>query len=202
VTDERVERGMRRQLATAPPDRIGWKLALNAPALMEALGLSEPALGGLFRSRVADGSHSLAGAANPAVEPELLLEAAADGSLARVGVALEVVDFDRPLDDLEEVLAGGVFHRAVAFGPLVDVVSPGAAVFRVNEEDRASVSTFEPPADTLAFVARFLRELGVSLSEGDLVIAGALAPAAPVAAGDVASLDVTHVGSVSLSFTA
>jgi 2-keto-4-pentenoate hydratase len=199
--DERVERGMRRQLAAAPADRIGWKIALNAPAAMKALGLSEPALGGLFRSRVADGSHSLAGATAPGVEPELLLEAAADGSLARIGVALEVVDFDRPLDDLEEVIADGVFHRAVAFGSLIDPVEPGGAVFRVNEEARASVSSFEAPDDTLAFVGRFLAELGVSLSAGDLVIAGALAPAAPVAPGDVASLEVAGLGSVSLDFT-
>ena len=60
--DERVERGMRRQLASAPDDRIGWKMALNAPAIMEALGLPEPALGWLSRERVAAGEHSLAGA--------------------------------------------------------------------------------------------------------------------------------------------
>ena len=50
--DERVERGMQRQLEAAPDDRIGWKMALNAPAIVEALGIGEPALGGLFRSRV------------------------------------------------------------------------------------------------------------------------------------------------------
>ena len=77
--DERVERGMRRQLAAAPDDRIGWKMALNAPAIMEALGLPEPALGWLSRERVATGEHSLAGSANPAVEPELLLEAGEGG---------------------------------------------------------------------------------------------------------------------------
>ena len=199
--DERVERGMRRQLAEAPPDRIGWKMALNAPAIMERLGLPEPALGGLFRSRVAEGSHSLAGATAPAVEPELLLEAAADGSLARIGVALEVVDFDMPLDDVEEVIAGGVFHRAVALSSLVDPVEPREAVFRLNDDERARVSSFEAPSETLAFVQRFLREAGAALAEGDLVIAGALSGPTPVAAGDTASLTVTNVGSVSLSFS-
>ena len=198
--DERVGRGMRRQLEAAPADRIGWKLALNAPAIVEALGIGEPALGGLSESRVASGTHSLAGAHQPAVEPELLIEAGEGGAVARLGVALEVVDFDRPLDDVEEVVATNIFHRAVAFGSLGDPVSPERAVFRVNEEERGVVESFEAPADTLAFVDRFLREVGAELVPGDLVIAGALVAAVPVQPGDVASLDVDGIGSVELRF--
>jgi 2-keto-4-pentenoate hydratase len=198
--DDRVERGMRRQLASAPEDRIGWKMALNAPAIMQALGLAEPALGWLSRARIATGEHALAGSANPAVEPELLLEAGEDGGVARMGAALEVVDLDRPLQEVEEVIAGNVFHRAVALGDLGPVTEPGEAVFSLNGEERARVAEFEPPAETLAFVDRFLRELGEELRPGELVIAGALAPAAQVAAGDVAELEVARVGAVSLRF--
>ncbi len=198
--DERVERGMRRQLASAPDDRIGWKMALNAPAIMDALGLPEPALGWLSRARVASGEHSLAGSTGPAVEPELLLEAGEGGTLARIGVALEVVDFDRPLEDLEEVIAGNVFHRAVALGELGPVAEPGDAVFSINGEERARVTEIEPPSDTLAFVGGFLERLGERLLPGDLVIAGALAPAAQVAAGDVAGLEVGRIGAISLRF--
>jgi 2-keto-4-pentenoate hydratase len=198
--DERVERGMRRQLASVPDDRIGWKLALNAPAIMEALGLEEPALGWLSRARVADGAHSLDGSTQPAVEPELLLEAGEDGGVARIGAALEVVDFDRPLDDVEEVIAANIFHRAVAYGELDAPGEAGEAVFSINREERARITEFEAPSDTLAFVDGFLRRLGSQLAPGDLVIAGALAPAAPVAAGDVAELAVGGVGSVALSF--
>jgi 2-keto-4-pentenoate hydratase len=200
--DERVERGMRRQLASAPLDRIGWKLALNAPAIMDGLGLEEPALGWLARGRVAGAEHSLSGSSAPAVEPELLLEASGAGTVARLGVALEVVDLDRPLDDVEEVIAGNVFHRAVAFGELGPPADPGEAVFSLNGEERARIAEFEPPADTLAFANRFLHELGRELAPGELVIAGALAPAAPVTAGDVAELTVRGVGPVTLVFTA
>jgi 2-keto-4-pentenoate hydratase len=200
--DERVERGMRRQLASAPPDRIGWKLALNAPAIMEALGLAEPALGWLSRSRVAAGEHSLLGSTAPAVEPELLLEAGEAGTVARIGVALEVVDFDRPIEDVEEVIGANVFHRAVACAELGPVVDPGDAVFTVNGEERGRIAGFEPPAQTLAFVDGFLQRLGERLAPGDLVIAGALAPAAPVAPGDEAKLAVRGVGEISLAFTA
>lgn len=200
--DERVERGMRRQLATLPDDRIGWKMALNAPAIMEALGMEEPALGWLSRARVADEQHSLEGSTQPAVEAELLLEVGDDGGVGRIGVALEVVDFDRPLDDLEEVIASNIFHRAVACGEMGAVTDPGEAVFSLNGKERARIGEFEPPAQTLAFVARFLGELGEALRPGDLVIAGALAPAAPVAVGDLAELTVGGVGSVSLRLTA
>lgn len=199
--DERVERGMRRQLAAAPADRIGWKIALNAPPIMEQLGIEEPALGWLAESAVAAGSCSLAGTTHPAVEPELVLEAGEGGALARIGVALEVVDFDRPLDDLEEVVAANVFQRAVAFGSLVEPVTPRAGVFSVNAEERASLSTFDAPAGTLAFVDGFLRRLDTSLAAGDVVIAGALAPPAPVSPGDEASVTVEEIGTVGLAFT-
>jgi 2-keto-4-pentenoate hydratase len=199
--DDRVERGMGRQLAAAPADAIGWKLALNAPAIMERLGLEEPALGHLSSSRVASGSHSLASAAQPAVEPELLLEAGEGGALARIGVALEVVDFDRGLDDVEEVIAANVFHRAVAFGSLVAPVDPGDAVFSLTGSEPARVSTGDAPLDTLRWVDGFLGRLGRGLGAGELVIAGALAPPAPVSPGDVAELVVAGIGSVRLEFT-
>ena len=156
LMDERVERGMRRQLDAAPDDRIGWKLALNAPAIMEALGIGEPALGWLSRAQVVGGRAFAGGRTQPAVEPELLLEAGEDGGVARMGVALEVVDFDRPLDDLEEVIAANIFHRAVALGALAGSSIP-AGRLHVNGEERARVAEFEPPAETLAFVARFLQ---------------------------------------------
>lgn len=201
--DARVERGMRRQLAAAPADAIGWKLALNAPAIMGALGLEEPALGRLSSGRVVSGgSHSLAGAAQPAVEPELLLEAGSEGSLARIGVALEIVDFDRGLDDVEEVVAANVFHRAVAFSDFVAPVSPGDAVFSLTGSEPARLSTGDDPPSTLRWVAGFLDRLGEELAPGEVVIAGALCAPAPVSAGDVAELKVAGVGSVRLEFTA
>ena len=80
------------------------------------------------------------------------------------------------------------------------MTDPGEAVFSLNGEERGRITEIEPPPQTLAFVDRFLRELGEGLRPGDLVIAGALAPAAQVAAGDVARAEVDRVGSVSLRF--
>ena len=50
------------------------------------------------------------------------------------------------------MIAGNVFHRAVALGELGPVAEPGEAVFSLNGEERARVTEFEPPAETLAFV--------------------------------------------------
>jgi 2-keto-4-pentenoate hydratase len=135
------------------------------------------------------------------VEPELLIEAGAGGAVAGVGVALELVDFDRPLDDLEEVIAANVFHRAVALGSIAGPVAPGDAVFTINGEERARPAIPEEPRETLAFVRDLLGRLDEELAPGDLVIAGALAPAAPVAPGDVVEFRVEPVGAVALRLT-
>src|SRR5204863_27590 len=42
---------------------------------------------------------------------------AARAAIAALGAAIELVDIDRPLDDLEAILAANVFHRAVVLGP-------------------------------------------------------------------------------------
>jgi len=72
----------------------------------------------------------------------------------------------------------------------------GRLPFEVARAGRLTAERLAP------FVAGFLERCGERLAPGDLVIAGALAPAAPVVAGDTAELAVSGVGSVSLSFAA
>jgi 2-keto-4-pentenoate hydratase len=187
---------MRRQLAADLGERIGWKMALNAPALMERLGLPEPALGQLLRDRVAEGRHSLTGATFAAVEPELAIEVGDGGAVARLGAALEIVDFDKPLDDLEDVIATNVFHRAVAVGELVEPAALGAVRFSLSDD------TIEPedPQETMRFASELLARFGEALKPGDLIIAGALAPAAPIQPGGVARVEIEPLPPVELEF--
>ena len=150
---------------------------------------------------MADGEHSLAGSTHPAVEPELLLEAGEDGGVARMGVALEVVDFDRPLEDVEDVIADNVFHRAVALGELGPVLDPGEAVFTIERRGAGAGRRVRAAGgDARPSSRASWSGAGERAAPGELVIAGALAPAAPVAAGDVAELEVERVGAVSLRF--
>src|SRR5713101_303788 len=135
VTDPRVVRGMRAQLASwrsrvaGGASRVGWKIGFNSPATQKQLGLDGTVVGHLTQATVlAPGaSHSLAGSHLVCAEPEVAIhlgrdvpggagEDASRAAIAALGAAIELVDIDRPLDDLEAILAANVFHRAVVLG--------------------------------------------------------------------------------------
>src|SRR5260221_2556085 len=142
MNDPRVHRGMDAQLArfratlAGGATRIGWKLGINAPAVQRALGIDGVVLGHLTSQTAlaADALHSLAGGARVAMEAEVALHLRADvpggaspdearRAVAHLSAAIELVDINRPFDDVEAIVASNVFHRAVAFGPSVVVPS-------------------------------------------------------------------------------
>src|SRR5207245_7864653 len=121
--------------------RAGWKIGFNSPAAQRELGLDGTVVGHRTQATVlAPGtSHSLAGSHLVCAEPEVAihlgrdLPAGADGEAARaaiaaLGAAIELVDIDRPLDDLEAMLGANIFHRAVMFGTLRSDRAGGALV--------------------------------------------------------------------------
>jgi 2-keto-4-pentenoate hydratase len=196
-----LDRGMRRQLEELP-DIVGWKMGLTVPAVQEHLGLAGPVLGHLPRTAVIDGEeHSLVGGTSVAVEPELALEIGEGGGVGRMGLALEVVDLNRSLEEMEEVLAENVFQRAVLFGPLGEPVSDPQVVVAVNGEEREPVGALESPEQTLRFVHDFLARYERAPEPGQLVIAGSLAPAIAVSPGDVVALRAQDLGAVALRLT-
>src|SRR5713101_3324153 len=101
VTDPRVVRGMRAQLASwrsrvaGGASRVGWKIGFNSPATQKQLGLDGTVVGHLTQATVlAPGaSHSLAGSHLVCAEPEVAIHlgrdvpAGADGEAARVALA-------------------------------------------------------------------------------------------------------------------
>ena len=209
--DERIRRGLDAQLRdlqrrTAGGERrIGWKVALNDPRVQGALGIERPVIGYLASGTVvaAGGAHSLAGATRPAVEPEIAVHVGEGGSVAGLGPALEVIDVDLPFDDLEQVMAGNVFHRAVVLGP----VSPGRtglaglrARFAGGGEEReidVAAAAMEP-AEVVALVSGYLEAAGEALRAGEMIIAGSLITAVPAPAGARFTLDVDPLGTVAL----
>src|SRR5207253_9330281 len=109
--------------------RVGWKIGFNSPAAQRQLGLDGTVVGHLTQATVlAPGtSHSLAGSHLVCAEPEVAIHLgrdvpagaggeAARGAIGALGAAVELVDVDRPLDDLEAILAANIFHRGVMFG--------------------------------------------------------------------------------------
>lgn len=214
--DPRIAGGLEAQLRSlrareaAGERRVGWKIALNDPRVQRALGITRPVIGYLASgTQVSAGTaHSLAGATGPAVEPEIAVHVGEDSTVAGLGAALEVIDVDMPFDDLERVLAGNVFHRAVVLGPAQEgaaSVDGLAARFRcpgeeVHEIDVAAAGM--PPAEVIALVSGYLDAVGEFLRAGDVIIAGSLMTAVPAAAGERFELEVERLGGVALELTA
>jgi len=223
--DPRVAAGMRKQLE-ARRDRlqagaasIGWKIGLNVPSVQRRLGLDRPVVGHLTTATLVrpGDSHSLAGGTNIGVEPEIAIEVgedvagdggrdAARGAIAALGPALEVVDVDRPFDDVETIVAENVFHRAVALGEPTGLSLAGVeAVVLVNGAEAHRLDAEQAAgdlADAVTVIAQRLAACGERLRAGDRIIAGSLTPAVPVAAGDSVALDLGDLGRIELRFGA
>lgn len=189
--------------------RVGWKIGFNPPAVQDKLGLSEPVVGHLTSATLlgADGSHSIAGADAPKVEPEIAIEIGPGHSIAALAPAIEIVDIPampNGPDEVGDVVAANVFHRGVAIGPSSGLTSATGveATLTVNGE---VVGTADAGAadleEIVALAARTLEAAGETLDAGDRVIAGALLPPPDVSAGDRVALDLGAIGSIDVSFT-
>lgn len=225
VTDPRIVRGMQAQLASwrsriaGGAGRVGWKIGFNSPAAQRQLGLDGTVVGHLTGATVlASGtSHSLAGSHLVSAEPEVAIhlgrdvpagagEDAARAAIAALGAAIELVDIDRPLDDLEAILAANVFHRAVVLGPPAGRALAGvtARAYR-NGDEVASVDAAAAAGDLAALarhVADWLAAFGERLRAGDRIICGSLAPPIWVKAGDRVRVDLGPLGSVEVALGA
>lgn len=225
--DPRITAGLRAQLVrwhgilAAGAERVGWKIGLNVPAVQRQLGITTPVIGHLTSQTLVDatGRHALAAAVRPGIEPEIAIHVGANvapgGSIdeAReaieaLGAALEVIDLDRPIDDVEALLAGNVFHRAVVLAPPGDrpTVPDGlvARVRREGGEDQAvSVApALGDPAAVVRFVADLLGTAGERLRAGDRIIAGSLTPPIWVVPGDRVTLSAGALGEATITLVA
>ena len=57
------------------------------------------------------------------------------------------------------------------------------------------------PLTAVAWVANTLGEYGIAFDSGDIILSGSLVPLEPINAGDVFSLELSSVGSASISFS-
>ena len=217
-----AQAGALRRRVEAGDALLGWKVGLNAAPVQAALGLDGVVVGFLTTatSLEAGVAHSLAGASNPGIEPELAIRFGADlpadpspeqlaAGIDAVAPALELVDLDRPLDDLHAILADNVFHRGVLLGDFDGARAGGglnglAVAVRRSGEEAGSVSAAESygdVAETLRVVSRRLALMGESLRAGQFVIAGSLTPIVPVAPSDEVRADFGPLGTLSMEFT-
>ncbi len=187
-----------------PTARLGWKIGLNAPPVMEALGLDRPVAAALTRATLlASGATAPVGDFKAVlVEPEVAVEVGPGGSVGRVAPAIELVDLCLPFDDLDAILADGVFHRGLVLGEFTDAVPETVvATVTADGQERGRVDRDPGLAYALESVAIRAAEYGDELREGDIVIAGSLTPPVPAAAGETVIVEVAPLGRLELSLS-
>ncbi|HEV7735524.1 MAG TPA: hypothetical protein VGR62_25340 [Candidatus Binatia bacterium] len=214
-----VRRGMAAQLASLDEHlalgmpRVGWKVAVNDPAMQRRLGLDGWVTGFLRGDRVvpAGGRYDPPDGGMILVEAELAIRLARDvppdatpavaaAAITGVAPAIEIVDYARSTAGVDAILAHSVFHDAVVFGD-ESTSSIGAATLRRGDEVvRTADRVLDPgPLDVLvARVAVFLGVHGAALLAGDRIISGTFTQPWPVAAGDTVSADFGPRGAVSV----
>jgi 2-keto-4-pentenoate hydratase len=206
-----VERGTmamlvrRREILAQGAEPIGWKVGFNISAAQEKLGIDGPLAGFLLSDGVReDGAEVSLDDGPVVVESEVAVELGPDGrSIVALLPALEVADPPDLDQDVETILAGNIFHRAVAFGPRVETNEPGGGRVLVNGE----VEHVMAPGDTSAHleemveaVRKRLAAVDEDMLPGQRIITGVLAPPHAAHPGDRVRLELDGLGGVELVF--
>jgi 2-keto-4-pentenoate hydratase len=209
-----IERGTtalltrRREILAQGAEPIGWKIGFNVPAMQKKLGIDRPLAGFLTSDGLLEdgATWSLEGDGEVVVESEVAVELGDDSrSIVALMPALEVADPPDLAQNVETILAGNIFHRAVVFGPRVEADAPGAARILVNGEQQHEITAQEAGArleEMVDVVSDRLADVGKELSPGERIITGVLAPPHPAKPGDVVRLEIDGLGGVELRFAA
>jgi len=228
IDDPRILRGMEAQLGLrrarldAGERPLGWKVAFGAPAAMHKLAIKRPLVGFLTDGALlATGATvSLSGWAKPVAEPEIAVHMGRDlrsgadtdsvkAAIAGLGPAIELVDVDRPPDDVERILEGNIYQRAVILGPC-DLSRAGGVVDglcgHIARNGSAFAQTSDPQAltgeliDIVRHVADTLEGFGETLRAGQIIITGSIVPPLWVEAGEEIVFRLDPASSISVRF--
>jgi 2-keto-4-pentenoate hydratase len=223
--DERVVRGMGIHLQAQKDKggrRIGWKMGLGLRAAMERLGTT-----GALVAELRDGTLlesgaelSVAGWANPVLEPEVAVWLGADvepggdrdaaqAAIEAIAPAIEMVDLASQPSDPGEVLEGGFAHRAVLLGPRREGFDLSGIATTVTANGEPFASEDDPQGavggDILGLVrhaADYVGAFGERLAAGQFLITGStIAPPPKVQAGRRYVYELAGVGSVEVTLT-
>jgi 2-keto-4-pentenoate hydratase len=188
----------RAKILDAGAKPVGWKVGFNVPEIQQKLGIDAPLAGFLTTDSLIEGSWD---DYPVVVESEVAVEIGDDGrSIVALLPALELAD-PPDLDlEIEQILAGNIFHRAVAFGPRVETTDPGAGRILVNGEEQHAVKP-EGLERMVQAVAARLEAAGEELRAGERIITGVLAPPHEAKEGDTVRLELEALGGVELRFS-
>ena len=206
-----VERGTtamlvrRREILAQGAEPIGWKVGFNISAAQQKLGIDGPLAGFLSTNGLLEDGAEVSLDDGPVViESEVAVELGDDArSIVALLAALEVADAPDLDQDVETILAGNIFHRAVAFGPRVETTAPGAGRILVNGEVEHVMAPAETGAhleEMVEAVQRRLAAVDEDLAPGQRIITGILAPPHIAHPGDRVRLELDALGGVALLF--
>jgi 2-keto-4-pentenoate hydratase len=186
--------------------QVGWKIGLNALPMQQHFGLSGPVVGYLLSPTLMEAKVpvDISGWAVPALEVEVAIRVGADGNVAGLAPALELVDLGDFFDEIGLILQANVCHRGVIFGDEVDGVDVKDLQVRVESaagEERATGALLEDPAAAIRVVREFLGAHGATLSEGDRIIAGSLITPLRIAPGEEVTVSFGALGNLSARFS-
>jgi 2-keto-4-pentenoate hydratase len=195
----------RREILAQSVEALGWKVGFNISAAQDKLGIDAPLAGFLTSDGLLeDGAEFSLDDGPVVVESEVAVELGDDArTIVALLPALEVADQPDLDQDVETILAGNIFHRAVAFGPRVSAREPGAARILVNGDVEHEVGPAETAAhleDMVEAVRRRLLAADEDLAPGDRIITGVLAPPHAAQKGDRVRLELAELGGVELLF--
>jgi 2-keto-4-pentenoate hydratase len=221
--DDRVVRGMGVHLQAQRDKggrRVGWKMGLGLPAVMEKLGTTGPLVAELQETTLLQSGATLSvdGWANPVFEPEVAVFLGADiepggdrdaaaAAIVAIAPAIEMVDIAKPPSDPGEVLEGGFAHRAVVLGPQRAGFDLSGLATTVTANGEPIASEDDPEGavggDILGLVrhaADYLGAFGERLAAEQFLITGStIAPPPQVHAGQHLVYELAGVGSVELT---
>jgi 2-keto-4-pentenoate hydratase len=200
LRDPRIAVGMRAQmqLRQARLDQgarqIGWKVGFGAAAMKQMLRIRMPLVGFLLDSALLESGStvSIAGWQKPVAEAEIAAYIGEDvpshanretvrKAIVAIGPAIELLDVQCAMDDVEAVLAGDIFQRHVILGRR-DIMRGGARLSGLKGQvNRSGVNVPVPSdletntgqvADIVGHVADTAAALGDGLRAGQVIICG------------------------------
>ena len=194
-----------REILAQGAEPVGWKVGFNVSAAQNKLGIDAPLAGYLTTdSLLEDGAEYSLDQGPVVVESEVAVELGDDGrSIVALLPALEIADPPDLDQDVETILAGNIFHRAVAFGPRVETDAAGGGRVIVNgevEHEMARGDTGAHLEDMVEAVRRRLSAVDEDLGPGVRIITGILAPPHAAHPGDTVRLELDGLGAVELRF--
>lgn len=214
-----LDAGMERQLARVRAEqdrglqRVGWKVALNVPAIQKQLGLDGWVLGALPAEGVLDEPRfQIAPDRKIHLEAEIAIrlgtslpslatpEEAAE-SIEAYAAAVELVDYALPTSEgLTGISAHSFFHAAswvsAAHGGFHPIGPEFPVVFRNGERvaDAAPELALNDPAPIALGAAALLERYDERLDGGDWIFCGSLIQPVEASAGDVFEIDYGPMG--------